>query len=322
MEPILTPESLAHGAIIREPVGSEPGYWVGAPGIFFEESERAYYLTYRIRRPRGVGPDRGGEARIARSDDGVRFEDIWSVTKEVFSSPSIERCAVRRGRDDQWRYFVSFVDPADGRWCVASLKAARIERLDPSNLRRVFSAPELDLEGIKDPWIFEHDGQYCMIVSVAVAIAETSDQSHATADIYNTGQCCSATGLATSNDLDIWQWRGLIFEPPDFGWDAYVRRINSVVLHEGQWIAPYDGISGHADNYEEKTGLAESRDLRTWSSLSPTGPAFTSPHASGSLRYMDLQSIHGRYHAWYEFARPDGAHDLRVAMFDELRLPL
>ena len=38
-------------------------------GGFFASDEKKWYLTYRIRRPRGVHPDRGGEARIAQSED-------------------------------------------------------------------------------------------------------------------------------------------------------------------------------------------------------------------------------------------------------------
>src|SRR5256885_6491636 len=97
----LTAESLASGRIVREPAGCENGYWVGAPGVFYAKDERACYLTYRIRRPRGISPDRGGEARIARSTDLKTWQDIWTVTKDKFDSASIERCALRKGSDGQ-----------------------------------------------------------------------------------------------------------------------------------------------------------------------------------------------------------------------------
>src|SRR5260370_31421872 len=126
---VITSELLAQGEIIRQPVGFEKGYWVGAPGVFYAEDEKALYLTYRIRRPRGVAPDRGGEARIARSTDLEKWEDIWSVRKEQFGSASIERCALRRGKDGRWRYFVSYVDPADGPWCVSKIEAGQITDL-------------------------------------------------------------------------------------------------------------------------------------------------------------------------------------------------
>ncbi|HUW56934.1 MAG TPA: hypothetical protein VMZ92_09875 [Planctomycetota bacterium] len=312
----LTSEFLAGGDVVREPAGEGKGYWVGAPGAFYEPDERTVYLTYRVRRPRGVPPDRGGEAFIARSDDGVRFEDVLRVPKAHFDSPSIERCALRRGVDGTWRYFVSYVDPGDGRWCVSVLKAPRIEQLDPAGAACIFRAADLGLEGVKDPWIFEHDGTFHMMLSVAVPTPETSADSHATADIYNTGECRSATGLAAGADLDHWTWQGLVFEPGRSGWDRYARRINSVLRRGGRFIAFYDGAADHLGNYEERTGLAESADLRTWRTTTPDGPALVSPHAGGSLRYVDVLTTEKDLLLYYEFARDDGSHDLRVARVD------
>src|SRR2546423_2464091 len=117
---------LSSGSIIREPVAFEAAYWAGAPGAFYDREAGAWYLTYRIRRPRGVAPDRGGEARIARSTDLAHWQDVWGITKDQFGTASIERCALRRGPRGQWHYFVSLVDPADGRWCVSVMRAESI----------------------------------------------------------------------------------------------------------------------------------------------------------------------------------------------------
>jgi hypothetical protein len=333
----LTSELLANGQVIREPVGSEKGYWAGAPGAFFAADEGAWYLTYRIRRPRGVQPDRGGEARIARSIDLANWEDVWSVTKDNYNSASIERSAVRKGADGQWRYFTSYVDPADGRWCVSVLKAKDARKLDPTRAQPVFKAQPLGLEGVKDPWLFEDRGIYRMVLSIALRTPKTNEQSHSTLDIYNTGQCVSATGLATSKDLDEWEWQGMVFTPENVGqascltgeagclsqadWDDYCRRINSIVPFNGKYIAFYDGRASHLENYEEKTGLAVSSDLKSWNTLTPDAPRFTSLHASGSLRYMDAQVVGDEVFLFYEFARPDGAHDLRLVRCNVGELP-
>lgn len=318
MNTILNAELLANGQIVREPVGAEQGYWSGAPGAFFAPDERAWYLTYRIRRPRGIAPDRGGEARIARSTDLQRWDDVWSVTKDKYGSASIERSAIRKGADGKWRYFTSYVDPVDGRWCVSMLKGDAVEKLNAAQAQPVFKAPPLGLEGIKDPWVFERDGAFHMLLSVAVPTPKTTDGSHASLDIFNTGDCVSATGLATSTDLDNWQWQGVIFAPAKSGWDCYCRRMNSLVRLREQFFAFYDGSASHLDNYEEKTGLAVSEELRTWTTLTPQGPLFTSPHATGSLRYIDAQTIGGEVQIFYEFARADGAHDLRLVRVNEL----
>ncbi len=308
----LSSETLATGSVIREPVGFQNGYWAGAPGVFYATDEQAWYVTYRLRRPRGVAPDRGGEARIARSTDLKKWEDVWSVTKDKFGSASIERCALRKGADGVWRYFAAYVDPADGRWCVSVLKADKVQKLDPAKANPVFKAAPLGLEGVKDPWIVEHDGTFHMFLSIAVPTPRTSAESHATLDIFNTGECVSATGLATSTNLETWQWQGVVFAPEATGWDRYCRRLNSVVPWKGKFLGFYDGSAGHHENYEEKTGLAVSEDFHHWECQTPDGPCLTSPHSSGSLRYLDAQVLGAEAFLFYEFARPDGAHDLRL----------
>jgi len=313
---------LQHAHVIREPVAGGQGYWAGAPGVFYARHEKAFYLTYRIRRPRGVAPDRGGEARIARSTDLEHFEDVWSVTKDAYHSASIERSAIHLGGDGVWRYFTSFVNPADGRWCVSMLKHSDVSRLVPPSAQRLFTGAPLGLEGVKDPWIFGEAGVYYMLLSVATATPRTRDESHATLDIFNTGECVSATGLARSPDLDTWEWLGVVFAPSASGWDAYCRRINSIVRHSGQYVGMYDGSASHLENYEEKTGLAVSNDLQSWETLTARGPVLTSPHASGSLRYLDAVAVDDAVWAFYECARSDGAHDLRVARMQLDQLPI
>src|SRR3984957_2719010 len=118
------------GEIIREPVGKEKGYWAGAPGAFYAADEGTWYVTYRIRRPRGIAPDRGGEARIMRSTDLKTFMDVWSVIKDRYDTASIERSAIRKGADGVWRYWTSYVDPKDGRWCTAVIKGRDVAKLD------------------------------------------------------------------------------------------------------------------------------------------------------------------------------------------------
>jgi hypothetical protein len=298
--------------IVREPVGAGEGYWAGAPGAFYSPAERAWYLTFRIRRPRGVAPDRGGEAIIARSANLRDWQDIWRVNKNEYGTASIERSAIHQGPDGVWRYFTSFVDPADGRWCVAVLRANSPESFKASEARKILTASPLGLEGIKDPWIMQHDRRFYMFLSVALPTSKTSAQSHSTLDIYNTGECVSATGLAISEDLENWQWIGVVFKPGNSGWDKYCRRINSVVGIQKNLLAFYDGSASHAENYEEKTGLAASRDFVNWTSLSPDKAAHTSPHASGSLRYVDAQVSGEEVLLFYEFARADRSHDLRL----------
>jgi hypothetical protein len=299
--------------IVREPVAPGAGYWAGAPGAFYDASEMIWHLTYRIRRPRGVPPDRGGETKIARSADLKSWEDVLTITKDQFDSPSIERCALRKGPDGLWHYFVSYVDPADNRWCVSHITARDISALDPKSRRPLFTAQPLGLEGVKDPWICETAGTFYMLLSVAVPTQKTSTQSHSTADIFNTGECVSTTALAISTDLNKWEWKGVILKPEPGQWDQYCRRINSAIPIGKSLLGFYDGSAGHHENYEETCGMAVSSEWLNWQSVTPNGPAFTSPNGSKSLRYVDVQPAGEDVFLFYEFARPDGSHDLRLA---------
>lgn len=320
---MITNELLSRGQVIREPVGREQGYWVGCPGAFYDETDGAWYLTYRIRRPRGVEPDRGGEVRIARSTDLQRWDDVLTIHKSDYASASIERSCLHRGRDGLWRYFTSYVHPQDGRWCTAVLEARSVAQLNPQDRQVIFAGPPLGLEGVKDPWLLEDAGVYHLFLSIATPTPRTTDGSHATLDIFNTGECKSATGLATSRDLDKWEWQGIVLAPGNAGWDKYCRRLNTAVPLTGKgprYLGFYDGSASHLENYEEKCALAVSDDLRTWKSVSPDGPALTSPHASTSLRYLEAKFAHGKWHLFYEFARADGAHDMRLVVCEPAEL--
>jgi hypothetical protein len=262
------------------------------------------------------------------------------------------------------------------------IKAPEIGQLDPAKRQVPFTGPPLGLEGVKDPWILEENGVYHLFLSVAIPTPKTTGGSHATLDIFSTGECKSATGLATSRDLDHWDWQGVVFAPqsgrasytsptgytsptssaareesgtlpqprdrPSEGWDCYCRRINSVVPLSGiqkvptpdaqrptlnaqqdgslvtpaaaRYLAFYDGSGSHLENYEEKTGLAVSDDLRHWQTVTPDGPKFVSPHASGSLRYIDAKLAGSTGRLFYEFGGPDGAHDMRMTTCEEAAL--
>lgn len=307
------PDPIA-GVTIVEPLSSGPGWWAGAPGAFYDAQTKAFYLYYRLRKPRHLG--RGAECRIARSTDGFAFNTIWQATKDDLASPSVERSAIFRGLDGIWRLYVSYVDPEDSRWRIDVIEARSPEAFRPQDRRPIFTAGQLGIEGIKDPCVLNFGGLYYMIVSYAPRPVAVTDQQrsqmHATADVYNTGITRSHSGLALSYDGMHFDWQGDIFSPRDRGWDAYAARIGCLVYIPPVFTAFYDGSQTVAGNYEERTGLAISLDLKTFHRLSCDGPALVSPHASGSLRYLDAVQLEDAIFYYYEYARPDGSHELRA----------
>jgi hypothetical protein len=308
-----TPFDPNSGTVIREPLGSEAGYWVGAPSVTYDPESAVFYLAYRIRRPRGVEPDRGAEIRIARSSDGVAFEDVWSGLKTTIGTTSIERCTLARLPQGEWGFYVSYVDPADGRWRIDVCRAASVEDLDFADRTPILTADDIEAEGVKDPFLFQIAGLYHMVASCAAAVGAPSQESmHGTSDAYNTGLIKSTSGLATSADGLNWEWQGCILAPSDRGWDRYCSRIGTIWREDGVWLAFYDGSADVSENYEERCGLAYSHDLRVFRRATPDGPLFVQPDASGACRYFDVLDVGSATYFYYETARRDGSHDLRV----------
>lgn len=306
------------GVVVRQPLGSGEGWWVGAAGALYDTLSRRFYLTYRYRRPRGVEPDRGGELVIAESEDGVHFHDLWRLTKGELGSPSIERCCLRRLAEDRWCLWVSYVDPADHRWRIDALEAPAPDAFDPAARRKALAAPELGIEGIKDPWVMPVGPAYWMVVSYAErapgAEAASDRDLHHHADAYDTGLILSHSGLAVSLDARQWQWLGCILaaQRPEQDWDGYSARIGCVLRTGDCWTAYYDGAIGVRNHYDETTGLAVSFDLRQWTRLTPEAPVLASPRGTGCCRYFDALEVEGTRFVYYEYGRADGSHELRV----------
>ena len=309
----------ATGVVVREAPGPGAGNWVGACSATCDDDTGKFYLYFRYRKPRGVEPDRGFRCCIAESADGVDFTDIWSATKDQFGTTSMERASLFKSPEGLWRLYVSYVDPADSRWRIDVIEADSPSGFDPARRRKVLTAGEVGLEGVKDPYVVLIGRKYHMLISYAAVTPEGASAGagklHGTSDAYNTGLVKSYTGLATSNDGLHFEWQGCALDVGT-GWDAYESRVTSVVYVPPVFNALYDGTPNVEGNYEEKTGLAVSMDLRSFDRITPDGPAIVSPHASGALRYVDAIQMGGQIFYYYEMARPDGAHDLTVSVVE------
>ena len=301
----------AAGQTVREPLGAGPGWWVGAPSACRDPHSGQVFLCFRYRKPRELG--RGVECRIAASSDGLDFADVWSATKADLDTQSMEKSGlmVMEGR---WHLYLSFVG-ADGRWRIEHVVAGSPAEFDVRRRVPVLTPDDCGAEGVKDPAVYWVGGRLHMLVSYAPQprVATSAADMHNTGDVYNTGIVKSHTGLAVSADGETWEWAGDVMTPPETGWDCYCTRISSVLYQPPVWLGFYDGSVSVAENYEERAGLCVSADLRRWERVSTTGPCLTSPHASGSVRYVEALPMPDGLRYYYEYARPDGSHELRTS---------
>ena len=292
------------GRPIVAPSCAGPGCWAGAPGAY--RDGRDTYLVYRMRRPQ---PGRGYELRIAASHDGLRYETVLSMSKERFDAESIERCALVRA-GETWRLYASFVRRRDRRWCVGLVEASAVDAFEPADVVIVLDPLDIGLAAVKDPWLRRDGGRWLMFVSCGTLPESPDPALHSTGDALSTGRTLSVSGVATSVDGRRWTWEGPTLWPSESGWDSFTARLTTAVPDGDGWLGLYDGSASIAENYEERCGLARSRDLRSWESVSTVGPSIGTARGPGGVRYVDITTAGD---VFYEYTRLDGAHELRVA---------
>lgn len=302
------------GQTVFRPPGSGTGYWAGAPSVTYDPLSKRFYLYRRIRQPH---PIRGGECRVAESEDGVHFSDIWAMTKQQLDgSPSIERGALVRAFEGDWLLYVSYVDPADGRWRIDVMRSKTPDGFDPRSRKPVFTAASTGTQGVKDPVVYKLGGEYYMFYCYAPSPPDVDEdlfaRMHETADVFNTGLVVHHSALAVSRDGERFTPLGDVLVPPKEGWDRDTVRTTSVLWMPPYFVMLYDGKASVRDNYEERCGYAIGFDLLRWRRVTVDGPALISPWGSGSLRYVDAITVDGRLYAYYEMSCPDGSHELRV----------
>ena len=284
------------GVTVLEPDATGRGNWVGCPSILEDAFRGTLLLTYRKRRPRGgPPPDRGYECCIAESADGVTFTDLWRVTKEDLATESMERFCLHRDPDGRYLLYLSYVDPADGRWRIDVCEARAPDAFDVRTARPVLSAAGTGTDAVKDPYVLRVGPAYYMYVST-----------------FLTPDGPAPTSVAVSLDGLRFHWLGETLGVGE-GWDRYQARLSGILPLERGFLGFYDGAASAAEDTEERLGIALSFDLVRWRRLSVEEPWLASPHASGSLRYVDCLRRDEEAWLFYEYARADGSHELRLS---------
>jgi len=308
MVPLFVPEE---GVTVIEPPDAGQGYWAGGCSAIYDEERERFYLYYRARTPQ----ERGGVCRIAESADGRHFETAWSATREQFDSPSIEKASLFRTPAGQFRLYVSYVDAKTYKWRIDLLAAEDPAALDPEDRIPVLTGDDCGNEGVKDPLVYLCGGIYFLYANYAPRPVdgdpEKINRMHAEGNAFVSGVVNTGTGLATSLDGVRFQWEGPALEPGT-GWDAFLVRMVSVIYTPPVFTAFYDGRPSVAAAYEDKEGIAVGFDLRHFAKITAEGPVLASAQGTGCLRYLSAVPVDGKIYYYYEYAREDGSHELRL----------
>jgi hypothetical protein len=268
--------------------GGGPGNWAGAASAVLVDG--TFWLTYRVRRPLTEG--RGVSVVVARSADGVEFEQVAEVHREAFGCESFERPVLVPVPGRGWRLYLSCATPGSKHWWVDSLTAATPEEL-PYGERRAVLPGDADV-AVKDP-VVTHDEEGWQMWLCCHPLTEAGHEDRMT------------TRLLTSADGLEWEDQGEVLAGRPGRWDARGARVTTVVARSPLAVL-YDGRADAASNWFETTGVARWDGIRL---VADDEDPIVSPYSDGAWRYASAVPLpDGRTRFYVEAARPDGAHDL------------
>ena len=270
------------------------GNWAGAPTAVLHEG--VFWLAYRVRRPIVAG--RGVAVVVARSDDGVSFETVCEIHRNLFGADSFERPVLIPRPSGGWRLYVSCATPGSKHWWIEAIDADSPDQL-VSGVRTVV-LPGDAATAVKDPVIVvDADGEWHLwVCRHPLDIPGAEDRMW--------------TAYATSSDGLDWVVQGDVLRPSAGAWDARGARVTAVLQDEPLSVL-YDGRADADANWYETTGLAVEVDgvLRSCGD----GPVALSAEGDGALRYVSAVPLpDGSTRFYFEAARADGSHDLMTSL--------
>jgi hypothetical protein len=276
------------GQVAIEPPGTGPGYWAGGPSVAYVDG--VFWLAYRLRRPVDLG--RGYANVVARSEDGVNFVTVATVTSEQFGAASLERPALVPLAGGGMRLYVSCSTRNSKHWWVEALDADSPAELPAG--RRTVVLPGDARTAWKDI-VVDRDRDEWHLWGCRHPLDRGDDEADRMTSHY-----------ASSPDGLTWAFTtGPALAPRCGEWDARGTRITTVVREHG-WTAFYDGRASAAENWYERTGIATGDGPDRFAATA--GPIAR----SRTLRYLSIATLPDGYRLYWEATRGDGANDLRT----------
>jgi hypothetical protein len=270
------------------------GNWAGAASAVLHDG--VFWLAYRVRRPIMAG--RGVSVIVARSDDGVAFETVAEIHRDLFGADSFERPVLMPLATGGWRLYVSCATPGSKHWWIEAVDAESPEEF-PSGVRTIVLPGDESL-AVKDPVIMvDTDGRWQMWVCChPLDVPGAEDRMW--------------TAYATSTDGLTWTVLRDVLRARTGTWAARGARVTTVLKSDPLTVL-YDGRATAEANWFETTGIAEERG----GVLTAVGdlPALVSPEGDGAFRYVSAVPVgDGTTRFYFEASRSDGSHDLMTAV--------
>ena len=288
--------------VVLKPDRDQAEWWAGAPSVAYDGE--TFWLAARMREGQSPRGRRGYEVRMLRSADGVEFEPVFSLAREIVALPGFERpCLLRDDRSGRWKLYLCGQHPREPGWHIYKLdEAERPDRFDAESLRVCVAPADVGsgVESIKDPFVFQLDGGFLMFLIG--------------------GRERERPILLRSEDGESWQTE---LDPvlPSDGWHNFYTRPACLMPLDRGYLLVYEGSheSWHDPVYNIATGLAYTPDLRTYRDLTPEAPLLESPTPGSyrTWRYSHWLRVGEEVIVYAEVACPNDTNEIR-----SFRLPV
>jgi len=298
--------------VIVTPDKDEAQWWAGAPSVL-RDTEGIFWMACRMRTadaPRGL---RGYEIRILRSEDGIHFTKVLTISREAVPIPGFERPTLLQ--DSQTgKYKLYACGPwQNGPWSIIKFDDAdHPDQFVPSSAKPVIQplpkTYERDIrpDGYKDQVIIYAQGAYhCYVIGTM----------RRTERIYH----------FTSSDGESWQPVGNHLDSIMNldGWHDFYVRPASVLPLEFGYLFIYEGsnTAWHDPVYNMGTGVAFTFDLHKIREITTDGPLVISSTPSPrfhTFRYSHWMYVGEELWIYAEAVRPNESHEIRLFRLPKL----
>ena len=291
--------------VILEPDKNEPDWWAGAPSVARDDNG-VFWLACRMRTansPRGL---RGYEIRLLRSEDGVHFNKVKSILRELVPIPGFERPALLFDKTTKKFKLYACGPFQDGPWCIIKFDDVDSPSdFDPSTARAVIEAPQKkyardqSVIEYKDPFLIQTGGDFHCYVTGYVRRNERLFHFKS-AD----GETWQPVGDVNQPILDLNLWHNFFIRPASvlplgLGW---------LFIYEGSSTKWYDPV------YNLGTGFGFTFDLHNITDLTTDSPIAlsTTPGEFYTFRYSHWLWVDGDIWVYAEAARENNSNEVRL----------
>ena len=281
-------------------------WWAGAPSVV-RDRNGMFWLACRMRTADSPLGRRGYEIRLLRSEDGVHFDKVHSITREEVAIPGFERPSLLIDPHTK-RFKLYGCGPwQGGPWTIFKFDDAENPAAFKASSARPVIQPyprkeqrEVRVDGYKDPFILYAEDSFH-----AYVIGQLGAHERVFHFVSGDGEKWEPGGSPNESIMQLDGWHDFFVRPAC----VVSLGIGYLFVYEGSNLTWYDPV------YNIATGLAFTFDLHHMIDLTPDSPLVASTTPSDQYhtwRYSHWMRVGEEMWIYAEVAKPNRTNEIRL----------